>query len=78
MKTFFKIALSIVNIASFVFSMLFGALGIFDLIFGPSGTEKLLKIMHIPISYNQMVGIGIVCITIMIVTYFVRIKLFGK
>ena len=78
MTTFVKTVLLIVNIISFVFTMLFAIFGIYEQIMGPANAEKMLKMLHIPLSYNQMLIFGCICIAIMIITYFVRIKLFRK
>ncbi len=78
MKSFVKTVLLIVNIISFIFTMLVAIFGIYEQIMGPANAEKMLKMLHIPLSYNQMFIFGCICAAILIITYFVRIKLFRK
>ena len=40
--------------------------------------EKLSKKLHIPLTYNQMLFIGVFCIVLMGATYILRAKLSGK
>lgn len=78
MKGFFNILLLILNIISFAATVLFAIFGIYEQIMGPADAEKLLKKLHIPLSYNQALIIGLVCLALMIVSYILRAKLSGK
>ena len=44
---------------------------------GPAGAEALLKKLRIPLTYNQVLIIGFVCIVLMIVTYILKAKVSG-
>ena len=76
---FVNIILIIVNIVSFVITVvLVGIFGIYELIMGPVDAEKLLKKLRIPLSYNQVLIIGLTCLIIMIISYILIAKLSGK
>ena len=70
--------LLIVNIISFAATVLFAIFGIYEQIMGPADAEKLLSKLHIPLSYNQVLIIGFVCLALMIVCYILRAKLSGR
>ncbi len=78
MNSFINIILIIVNIISFVVTILFSIFGLYDEIMGPAHSEKLLKKLHIPLSYNGVLIIGIVSILIMFISYILRTKLLGR
>lgn len=78
MTQFINTVLLIVNIISFIITVLFGMFGIYEYIMGPASTEQLLKKLHIPASYTQILIIGFVCATLMIITYIFRAKLSGR
>lgn len=78
MTTFINTILLIVNIISFAATVLFVIFGVYEQIMGPADAEKLLKKLRIPLSYNQALIIGFVCLTLMIVSYILRAKLSGK
>ncbi len=78
MRSFMNTVLLILNIISFAIVILFGVFGTYEQIMGPANAEKLLKTLHIPLSYNQTVIVGFICLTIMIITYILRSKLSGK
>ena len=78
MTAFFNTILLIVNIISFVVTVLFAIFGIYEQIMGPADAENLLKKLHIPLNYNQTLIIGFVCLAIMFITYILRAKLSGK
>lgn len=69
--------LLIINIISFIFTVLFGMFGIYEQIMGPADAERLLKRLHIPFSYNQILIIGFVCVALTIIVYILRAKLIG-
>ena len=73
-----NILLLILNIISVAATVLIAIFGIYEQIMGPADAEKLLKKVHIPLSYNQALIIGFVCLALMIVSYILRAKLSGK
>lgn len=75
---FINTILLIVNIISFIIIVLFTPFGIYEQIMGPADAKKLLKKLHIPLSYNQAIIIGFVCLTLMIISYILRAKLSGR
>ena len=75
MKAFINVALIILNIIFFIATFLFGMFGIYEQIMGPADAENLLKELHVPLSYNQIL---IVCLVLMILTHILRTKLFEK
>ena len=78
MTAFINAFLLIINIISFVITVFFIIFGIYEQIVGPAGAEKLLKKLHIPLSYNQVLIIGFVCLSLMIISYILREILSGK
>ena len=78
MTAFINTILLIVNIISFAATVLFAIFGIYEQIMGPADAEKLLSKLHIPLSYNQVLIIGFVCLALMIVCYILRAKLSGR
>jgi len=78
MTAFINTVLLIVNIVSFIITVLFLILGIYEQIVGPAGLEKLLKKLHIPLSYNMVLIIGLLCIALMFASYILRAKLSGR
>ena len=78
MTVFINTMLFIINIVSFVASILFAVFGIYEQIMGPAGAEKLLKKLHIPLSYNQVIIIGFACLVLMIVSHILRAKFSGR
>ena len=78
MTDFINVVLRIVNIISFAATVLFAIFGVYEQIMGPANAEKLLKKLHISLSYNQALLIGFVCLVLMIVSYILRAKLSGR
>ena len=78
MTAFINTILLIVNISSFAVVILFAIFGVYEQIMGPADAEKLLKKLHIPLSYNQALIIGFVCLTLMIISYILIEKLSGR
>lgn len=78
MMRFINIALLIVEIVSFVITILFVIFGIYEQLMGPADAEKILKKLHVPLTYNQVLIIGIICITLMLSAHIFRVKLSGK
>ena len=78
MTTFINTILLIVNFISIAMTVLFAIFGVYEQIMGPADAEKLLKKMHIPLSYNLALIIGFVCLALMIISYILRAKLSGR
>ena len=78
MTTFINTILLVVNIISFAATVLFAILGVYEQIMGAADAEKLLKKIHIPLSYNQVLIIGFVFLVLMIISYILRAKLSGR
>ena len=68
MDVFINILLLIVNIISLAATVFFAIFGVYELIMGPADAEKLLKKLHIPLSYNQALIIGFICIALTIIS----------
>ena len=78
MTAFIHTILLIVNISSFAATVLFAIFGIYEQVMGPADAEKLLKKLHIPLNYNQVLIIGFICLALMIGSYILRAKLSGR
>lgn len=78
MKPFINIIMQIVSIISYSVTALFALFGIYELIMGPADAEKLLKKLHIPLSYNQTLIVGFIFIILAIAGYIIKAKLTGK
>lgn len=78
MTAFINVFLLIINVISFAATVLFAIFGIYEQIMGPADAEKLLKKLHIPLSYNQTLIIGFACLALMIISYILRAKLSGR
>jgi hypothetical protein len=78
MKLFINIIVQIVSIISYSVTALFALFGIYELIMGPADAEKLLKKLHIPLSYNQTLIIGFIFIILAIAGHIIKAKLTGK
>ena len=78
MRVFVNTMLLIVNIGFLIITVLFGIFGIYEQIMGPADAAKLLKTLHIPLSYNQVLIVGFTCETLMVITYILREKLSGN
>ena len=78
MTTFVNVFLIILNIVSFIITLLFAIFGLYEQIMGAADAEKMLEKLHIPLSYRQVLIIGTVSVFIMIFTYLLRTKFFGK
>lgn len=75
MIRFFKVIILIIDILSTIFSGMFAILGLYEQIVGAADLERLLEKLHIPLSYNQVLIIGVVSIILMYVSYILRKKL---
>ena len=78
MTAFINAFLLIINVISFAATVLFAIFGIYEQIMGPADAEKLLKKLHIPLSYNQTLIIGFACLALLIISYILRAKLSGR
>lgn len=70
--------LLILNVIFLAVIALLAPFGIYEQIMGPADAKKLLKKLHIPLSYNQALVIWFVCLVVLIVIYFLRAKLSGR
>lgn len=77
MKLFINIIMQIVSIISYSATALFALFGIYELIMGPADAEKLLKKLHIPLSYKQILIIGFIFVVLSIAGYIIKAKLTG-
>lgn len=77
MKLFINIIMQIVSIISYLATALFALFGIYELIMGPADAEKLLKKLHIPLSYKQILIIGFIFVVLAIAGYIIKAKLTG-
>ena len=75
---FVKIVLMIINFISFIATILFIIFGLYEQIMGPASAEKLLEKLHIPLSYNQTLIVGVISIALMGFSYILIKKLSGK
>ena len=78
MKLFINIIMQIVSIISYSATALFALFGIYELIMCPADAEKLLKKLHIPLTYNQTLIIGFIFVILAIAWYIIKAKLTGK
>lgn len=78
MTGFLNIVLLIVETISFIITILFIIFATYEEIMGPVEAGKLLEKLHIPLSYNQALIIGLVFFAILVITHTLRQKLFGK
>ncbi len=64
--------LLVISIISFMATVLFLLFGLYDDIFGPGKTERILSDLNISLTYNQLVLIGMVSIAVMMLSHFLR------
>lgn len=76
--SFVHAVLLIAIIVTFCITVLFGLFGIYEQIMGPADAKKLLKKLHIPLSYSQTLVVGFVSLVLMIAFYILRAKLSGR
>lgn len=62
-------------IVSFAISMVFVVFGLYEEIFGPVKAKELLRRLHIPLSYNLVFAIGLICVISALLLYLLRDKL---
>lgn len=78
MMAFVNAVLLIINIISSIIIILILIFGIYEQIVGLDDAKKLLKDLHIPLSYNQVLVLLFVCFALMDITYILRAKLSGE
>ena len=78
MTNFIKWLLNISCVIFFILMLAFIAFGIIDELFGPAQAKKLLKKLNIPLSYSQIIILGIICLVICMTLYYLRRRLFTK
>ncbi len=78
MKMIINFIILLVCVVSSLILVSYSILGVYHEIFGAENTSKLLEILHIPLSYNQTIGVGFISLAVMLVTYIIRKKLFEK
>lgn len=77
MISFMDTVLLIVSIISTIITVPFALFGIYEFIMGSDDARRLLRELHIPLSYKQTLVIGFVNLAIMIIAYGLRAKLAG-
>ncbi len=75
MKDFAKGILLLINILSFIGVAFFGVIGIFEQLIGPIFVDNLMETLNFSLTYNQFYLIGLSCLAVMIISYFIRKKL---
>ena len=55
-------------------TVIFVIYGIYDELAGPAKAEALLKKLHIPLNYNIVLVIGLICLSAAILLYLFRDK----
>ncbi|MCR1918326.1 hypothetical protein NSA48_04615 [Frisingicoccus caecimuris] len=78
MSDFIKILLNTIKGISFVLVVFFGVIGFAHDILGPDLFEKTLAKFNIPWNFELFCKMGYICVAILIITYFIHAKLFGK
>ena len=78
MTQYVDIVLNFVTVFCFVVTALFGAFGIYEQIMGPDDSKNLLKKLHIPLSYKQVLIIGFGCLILLIVLNILSAKVLGE
>ena len=76
MREFIKYALLVINIISLVIGWVFVLFFLYCEFFGYIKGNSLLKSIHFPLNHNGVFIVGFICVAIMIISYFIRKKLF--
>ena len=76
MREFIKYALLVINTVSLVIGLIFVLFFFYCEFFGYTKGNNLLKSIHFPLDHNGVFIIGFICAVIMIISYFIRKKLF--
>ena len=77
MTPFWNGFLLVTGIVGLIGILLITPFGLLGELFGIPFVENLLEKLNIPLNYNELGIIAIVCLVIMILSYFLRKKLFG-
>jgi len=77
MKEFFKNFLLMISIISFTCGLVVTALIFMGEFFGYNKTENLLKKLNVPLNNNGIIVVGLICVSILALSYFLRKKFFG-
>ena len=72
MTSIISCILLIINIVTFVITVLFAIFGVYEYFGGPDKAEKMLEKMHIPLSYRQTLIVGFVSLALMGISYILR------
>ncbi|MBQ8783911.1 MAG: hypothetical protein IJZ57_09115 [Clostridia bacterium] len=75
MKDFAKGFLLLINILSFIGVAIFGVIGVLEELIGPIFVDNLMEAFNFSLTYNQFYLIGLGCLAVMIISYFIRKKL---
>ena len=68
MKQIANVVLLVINILSFVVSVVFCVFGIYEQIMGPADAKKLLEKLNIPLNYKQVLLLGFACIALLFIS----------
>ena len=74
---FICFVLMVLNIITFIASVIFMILGIYEWLMGADGLERLLQKLPIPIRYKTTLIVGFTCLGICIITYIAILKIKG-
>ena len=72
MTPFWNGFLLVTGIVGLIGVLIFAPFCVFDEVFGTDFVEKLLKKLNIPLNYNKMIIIAIVCFVTMLLSYILR------
>ena len=76
MREFIKYALLVINMVSLAIGLVVVLFFFYCEFFGYAKGDNLLKSIHAPLDHNDVFIIGFICAVIMIISYFIRKKLF--
>ena len=76
MREFIKYALLVINIVSLFIGLVFVLFFLYCEFFGYIKGNDLLKSIHFPLDHNGVFIAEFICAAIMIISYFIRKKLF--
>ncbi|MBE6765618.1 MAG: hypothetical protein E7546_07075 [Ruminococcaceae bacterium] len=74
-KRFLGTFLLVVNIISFVLTLVLGAIGVYAEIVGPGNFINQLEFLNINMSYDQFLIVGYICTAVTIITYIALSKI---
>ena len=78
MRGFVREILLVVNTIFFALTAVFGLVGVVYEILGPGIFDKMLLKLRIPWSFEQGWNVSFICLAVLIITFFVRKKLFKE